>query len=166
MKRKKIIYIILIMVILVAGFLGWKIFGPTVSAPDGKYFYVRTGETYPEVKEALVEQKIIGGDYFFDLLARRLKYPNSVRPGRYEIKGGMSVYGLLRMLRLGNQSPVNLVITKLRTKEDLAQKISRNFECDSIDVIRVVAKLYECRDQLRRKVVYCEVAEIFKVLQR
>jgi UPF0755 protein len=38
------------------------------------------------------------------------------------------------MLRAGRQSPVNLVIIKLRTKEDLAKKIGDNFECDSISV--------------------------------
>ena len=40
------------------------------------------------------------------------------------------------MLRSGNQSPVNLVITKLRTKEDLAKKLGNNFECDSISVLQ------------------------------
>jgi UPF0755 protein len=138
MKRKKIIYGILLLLLLIAGFLGWKIFGPTVSAPEGKYFYIKTGENYSEVKAALLDQKIISGDYFFDLLARRLKYANSVKPGRYEIKGSMSIYSLVRMLRLGNQSPVNLVITKLRTKEDLAQKIGNNFECDSLDFINIL----------------------------
>lgn len=39
------------------------------------------------------------------------------------------------MLRSGKQVPVNLVITKLRTKEDLAKKISGNFEVDSLTVI-------------------------------
>jgi UPF0755 protein len=40
------------------------------------------------------------------------------------------------MLRSGNQTPVNFVITKLRTKEDFAKKIGNNFECDSVSVIQ------------------------------
>lgn len=39
------------------------------------------------------------------------------------------------MLRSGKQVPVNLVITKLRTKEDLAKKIAAGFETDSTTVI-------------------------------
>jgi UPF0755 protein len=39
------------------------------------------------------------------------------------------------MLRNNNQSPVNLVINKLRTPQDLAKIIGRNFETDSSDVI-------------------------------
>jgi len=39
------------------------------------------------------------------------------------------------MLRSDRQSPVNLVINKLRTKEDLAKKIGDNFETDSLHAI-------------------------------
>jgi UPF0755 protein len=42
------------------------------------------------------------------------------------------------MLRSGNQAPVNPVINKLRLKQDLAQKIATNFECDSASVIQVL----------------------------
>ena len=48
----------------------------------------------------------------------------------------MSLINLVRMLRSGNQFPVTLVITKLRTKEDLAKKLGNNFECDSATVIQ------------------------------
>ncbi len=47
----------------------------------------------------------------------------------------MSVVSLVKMFKSGRQSPVNLVITKLRTKEDLAKKIGENFETDSLSVI-------------------------------
>ena len=47
----------------------------------------------------------------------------------------MSIVSLVKMLRNGRQTPVNLVITKLRTKEDLAKKIADNFETDSLSVI-------------------------------
>ncbi|MEQ1552915.1 MAG: endolytic transglycosylase MltG, partial [Ferruginibacter sp.] len=62
-------------------------------------------------------------------------YKNNVKPGRYLIKDGMSNYGLIKMLKSGNQSPVRLVINKLRLKEDLAAKIGKTFEIDSLEVI-------------------------------
>ena len=55
----------------------------------------------------------------------------TVKAGKYKITDGMSLYHLVKMLRSGKQVPVNLVITKLRTKEDLAKKIAANFETDS-----------------------------------
>lgn len=136
--KKKIIYGILLVLLLAGGFIAWKIFGPTVAAPDGKYLYIKAGETYSEVKTALLEQKVINSEFFFDHLSKQLKYTNAVKPGRYEIKNGMSLFNLVRMLRSGKQSPVNLIITKLRTKEDLAQKIAANFECDSASFISII----------------------------
>lgn len=133
--KRKIIYSILAVVLLVAGFAGYKVFGPAVSAPEKKYFYIKTGATYKDVKEDLQFLKIIEGEFWFNKVAQRLNYPKSVKAGRYEIKKGMSLFSLVRMLRSGNQSPVNLVITKLRTKEDLAAKIASYFECDSLRFI-------------------------------
>lgn len=133
--KKKIILSIIIILLAVFGFLGWQIFGPTVSAPEGKYLYIKTGSTYTDVKEQLLDKKIISSAFFFEQVAKKLNYSKSVKAGRYEIKNGMSLFNLIRMLRAGNQSPVNLVINKLRLKEDLAGKISKSFECDSLSVI-------------------------------
>ena len=122
----------------VGGYAAWQVFGPTVSAPDGKYFYIKTGSVYADVKQLLVDEKIIGNIYFFNLLAEKLKYPKLVKAGRYQIKNGSSIFNLIRMLRSGNQSPVNLVINKIRLKEDLAKKIADNFECDSAAVMKAL----------------------------
>jgi len=136
--KKKLIYTILLLVLLAGGYLAWQIFGPTLSAPASKYFYIKTGATYNEVRQSLIDEKIIHSTTFFDLLSKQLKYPKLVKAGRYQVKDGGSIYGLLRMLRSGNQTPVNLVINKIRLKEDLAQKIAANFECDSASVMEVL----------------------------
>ena len=125
-------------VLLVGGYAAWQIFGPTVSAPESKYFYIKTGTGYNDVRQSLIDQKIISSTYFFDLISKQLKYAARVKAGRYQIKNGSNLLSLLRMLRSGNQAPVNLVINKLRLKEDLAQKIAANFECDSASVMEVL----------------------------
>ena len=130
--------VILLFILIIAAFAGWNIFGPRVSAPKGKYLFIRTGETYDEVKASLKDLHIISGDFVFDKIAAVLKYKSHVKPGRYEIKDGSSILSLIRVLKAGNQSPVKLVINKLRTKEDLASKIGNNFECDSLEVIRFI----------------------------
>lgn len=135
--RKKIIFTALFILLVAGGFLAWQFFGPTVSSPGGKYFYVRSGSVYEDVKRTLTEQQIISSPFFFDLVAKQVKYNRSVKAGRYQINEGMSLFSLIRMLRSGNQAPVNLVLTKLRTKEDLAQKLAANFESDSAGFIRL-----------------------------
>jgi len=133
--KKKIITGILAIGLLAGGYAAWQVFGPTVSVPDGNYFYIRTGTKYETVRQELLDKKIVGNAFFFDLLASSVKYTGHVKPGRYQISKGMSLYRLLRMLRAGNQAPVNLVITKLRTPEDLASKLAANFEVDSVTVM-------------------------------
>jgi UPF0755 protein len=135
---KKLFFWIFIIGLIVGAYAAWQVFGPTVSTPAGKYFYVRTGSDYNSVKSLLVQQQVLGNTFFFDLIAKQLKYPQKVKAGRYEIKKGMSTLSLVRMLRSGNQAPVNFVITKLRLKEELAQKIAANFETDSASVMQVL----------------------------
>jgi UPF0755 protein len=132
---KKIIFILLASALLMAAFGAWKIFGPAVTAPAEKYFYIRTGERYDSVLHRLQEKNIAGG-FWFRLAARRAHLYKFVKPGRYEIKDGMSIYHLVRMLKAGHQAPVNLVITKLRLPEDLARRVGATFECDSLQMIQ------------------------------
>jgi UPF0755 protein len=134
MKRKIIIGIIAI-ALLGTGFFAFKIFGSGVRAPEKKYFYIKTGSSYGDVRTSLKEQNIIKSDYWFNAIAQKLSYTKLVKAGRYQIKDGMSLYGLVRMLRAGDQAPVNLVINKIRLKEDLASKVAANFECDSLSFI-------------------------------
>lgn len=131
--KKKIILGILIVLAIAIAFTGWKLFGSTIKS--SKYFYIKTGSGYEEVKNNLADKQILKNTFWFNFLAKKLNYDKNIKPGRYEIKDGMSLYNLIKMLRNGNQSPIKLVINKLRTKEDLAQKIAANFECDSISVL-------------------------------
>ncbi len=132
---KKIIGILFIVFLIIGAYAAWNVFGPTIAAPEDKYFYIKTGSTYEDVKSSLKQQGIIKGNFFFDKVAKQVKYSSNVKSGKYEIKDNSSLLSLLRMLKAGNQSPVKLVINKLRTKEDLASKIAKNFECDSLQVI-------------------------------
>lgn len=136
---KKIGLIIFLILLAVGAFLAWQVFGPTVKAPADKYLFIKTGSDYNEVLTTLREAQMIGGTRVFDFLAKRAEYPQNVKPGRYEINNGMSLYNLVRMLKSGRQSPVKLVINKLRTKEDLAKKIGQQFECDSMEVIQFLS---------------------------
>ena len=136
MKR---ILLILFLVLLIAGtYCAWVVFGPTISAPENKYFYIKTGSVYADVKNELKNRGIISGTFFFDKIAKQVKYDKNIKAGKYEIKNGMSLINLVRMLKGGRQSPVRFVINKIRTKEDLAGKIGEQFEVDSAEVINFI----------------------------
>jgi len=135
MKINKVVLFLLFIFILIFGVLGWQIFGPTIKNPQKKFLYIKSRSTYQDVKDSLRKNKIISSDFWFDKIASYADYQKNIRPGKYKISAGMSLYQLVKMLRSGKQVPVNLVITKLRTKEDLAKKIAVNFETDSTTVI-------------------------------
>ncbi|WP_212003119.1 endolytic transglycosylase MltG [Chitinophaga sp. HK235] len=120
---------------LLAGFLvyiSYRVFGPNTKAfGDSKYFYVRTGSTYRDVLDGLEDQGIVRNRSSFDWVAKELGYPSRVKAGRYKISHGMSNFTIAKMLRSGKQSPITLVINKLRTKDDLIKKVSTNLEADS-----------------------------------
>src|SRR5665647_213015 len=135
MKIRRIILFFFLALFLIAVYAAWGFFGPTIQSPEGKFFYIHTGASYQQVKDSLKKNKIIGTNFWFDKVATYSHYDKNVKAGKYKITDGMSVVNLVKMLRNGRQSPVNLVITKLRTKEDLAKKIADNFETDSLTVI-------------------------------
>lgn len=127
---KKTIRIVLILVVLVAIFSAWKVFGPSVSAPPDKFLYIKSGSSFSEMRGELISQKIISSPQWFDWLSSAVGF-KTARAGKYEIKKGMSLLDLVRVLKNGRQTPVKLVITKFRLKEDLARRLGQQFEFDS-----------------------------------
>ncbi|MEP6583541.1 MAG: endolytic transglycosylase MltG [Ginsengibacter sp.] len=134
MKPKKIIFLVFVVLIAGVAFSTWKFFGPTLKSPGGNFFYVHTGSGYSRVKEDLKKDKVFTNDFWFDKVAKYSGYDKNIKPGKYRIPDGMSIVNLVRMLKTGRQAPVNLIITKLRTREDLAKKIAGNFESDPVNV--------------------------------
>lgn len=134
---KKGILILLLIIVAVALYSAWQLFGPVVKAPEGGFFYVKTGDDINAIRQKLLDEKIISNTFFYRQVASYAKFDRA-RPGRYKIENGSSLVDLVRKLRRGNQEPVRLVINKLRTKEDLAAKIGRQFECDSSEAIRTL----------------------------
>ena len=133
--KKKIIFSVILFVIAFAVFFGLKFFGSATSTPEGEFFYIKTGAVYADVKKDLVAKGFIQSSKWFDLASKIFRY-KKIKAGRYKITKGMSLYRLVQKLRNGVQSPVNLVITKLRTKEDLARRLGNYFEFDSLQAIR------------------------------
>jgi UPF0755 protein len=132
--KRKIVLGVAASLILIAAFVGWKFFGPTVQVPEKKFFYISTGESYSLLQDDLLNQGIVSSPTWLNWTAKMIGY-KTVKPGRYEIKKGMSLVGLVRMLKNGQQTPINFVITKIRTKETLASRIGAVFECDSTQMI-------------------------------
>lgn len=144
---KRIIKIILLVVLLGAAFFTWRIFGSnTFFEEKKKAFYIKTGSDFYDVERELGNEKIIDNTRSFRLMAKLTGYIDHVKPGKYVFEKGSSIYSVLKTLKAGKQTPVNFTITKLRTNQDLATKLSNSFESDPV----AVAALFSNNDSLKQ----------------
>lgn len=133
---KKIILIIILVILLVAGVIAWMVMGSGTSFNEKtKFLYIKTGTGFTDLMKDIRNGDYVKNPGLFSIVATRVGLPEKVKAGKYEIKNGESILSIVRMLRNGKQSPVNLVITKLRTKEDFARFAGKQLECDSLDII-------------------------------
>lgn len=133
---KKILLFILLAALAIAGYMAWLLLGPATAFEEKQFnLEIPTGSNYESVRELLEKGPVINHPNMFNLVAKQLGYPNRVKAGRYSIKKGSSLLSIIRKLRNGRQDPVNLVITKLRTREDFASLAGRKFEFDSASFI-------------------------------
>lgn len=135
---KKLFGFLFILLLLVAGVLGWILFAPATQFEEkGKYLHVYEKQTAAtEVITQLEDGGIIRNPGLFKLLATQLDVWNRIKPGRFEISKGQSLFSIVRMLRNNKQVPSKLVINKIRTREDLARLIGKNFRVDSATAIQ------------------------------
>lgn len=115
-------------------------FAPNFSTKtDEKVFIcVPDSSTFDDVI-ALLEQKTeVSNTNSFKQVAGLFHYGTRIRSGRYEIKSGMNNFQLVRILRSGRQTPVQLTFNNIRTKEELAGRMSAQLMADSVSIINLL----------------------------
>lgn len=125
---------LLIIFLLIGGFIGWKTYKTfqAASVTDSQeYFYVHTNDSYENVLHRIKQENIVQDPELFDYAARAMKYPESIKAGRYKLTLGMSNRRLIGNLRAGLQDPVKLRFANIRLKETLAGLLGESFEADS-----------------------------------
>lgn len=130
---KKLLLIIFLLILIAGAYLGWIFLGPATGFKENeKFLYIKTDSA----NKMAVMKTIKEGDYIHNLkgfqwLANQMKYWNKIKPGKYRIEKGESMLAIIRRLRNGQQTPVDLVITRVRTKENFARLVANKFEFDS-----------------------------------
>lgn len=117
-----------------------KIYANNVSNNIKKatYLYIKSNANFNDVVDSLNAGQILKNVESFKWVSDKKNYVNKVKGGRYEIKPGMSNNDLVNMLRSGNQKALNLTFNTIRTKGELAKKISNQLEFDSLQLITLL----------------------------
>ena len=138
---KKIISIALLLVLCIGGLIGYEKYNAvsTPNVPDklaNNFLEIPTGSDYWEVKNLLIKNGMLIDTSSFDWVAAKMNYrKNKMRAGRFEIQPGWSNRSLVRHLRSGKQSPVKVVLNNERLLEEVAGKVARFIEADSLELI-------------------------------
>lgn len=131
--------VILVLFLITIAFLAWCFIGSDTNFSENKKaLYIPTDGTFNNVTDSLEQNNLLLIPSIFKYAAGIIGYDKNVKPGKYVFKNGASLYKIIRTLHSGSQTPVNFVITKIRTKEDMAQKVAANFECDSASFINYI----------------------------
>ncbi len=73
----------------------------------------------------------------FRWVSKKKNYPNAIKPGRYLLKEGMNTNQIVNMLRSGRQAPLDVTFNNVRFKEELAGKVSKYIEADSLALLHL-----------------------------
>lgn len=93
-------------------------------------------DTFDSVRNYLYEAQIIQDALSFSFVAKVLGYQELVKPGIYELAPKMTNLETVRMLRAGDQVPVDLTFNNIRLKEELAGKITKTIGLDSLTFLQ------------------------------
>ena len=76
--------------------------------------------------------------FAFDLYAERLNLKETFKAGHYIVEDGMSVIDIVRMFKLGLQTPVNVTMNNVKTPAYLAGKLAKQIDADSTELVEVL----------------------------
>ena len=140
-KRLKIFTFIFGLLILIAVIIGYYIrntaFKP-IELEETVYIYIEPSTKYDEIVDQIKKQVNLPSEKFFKIISEKMKYPETIKTGRYAIRDGMTMPEIIRMLRSGNQSAVKLTFNNMRTNENLAGRISNHLMLDSVELLNVL----------------------------
>lgn len=141
-KKKKRILLwvtgILLLLVFSAGVYAFGIIFKPFSMPDTVYIYIDGQKKYEDVVWQLREKAGLPSEKIFRLMAERMNYPVNVKTGRYAIRNGMTMPDVIRLLRSGIQTPVDITFNNIRTAEDLAGRLSQQLMMDSLTLLHAL----------------------------
>lgn len=118
--------------ILVLGsmYLVGSVYKPAFSPEQGEKLYISTNDDYTSVIGKIDSIGHPTSMFLFNKIALWLNYDKKIKTGCYNLEGE-SIISLIRNLTRGRQTPVRFVFNSIRTKEDLAERVSHQLMIDS-----------------------------------
>jgi UPF0755 protein len=133
------IFGVLLLLASAAGIYAYRTVFEPIKLSETVHIYIYNDANYEDVVGMLDKKVGLPSERVFRLLAERMNYPNMVRPGRYAIQDGMTMPDLIRILRSGKQTPIRLTFNNMRTRENLAARLSQQLMIDSLSLVNALS---------------------------
>ena len=146
-KKKQILRIVwgvvltLFLIVAIMGVLIYKkIYTPNIFATKSstQYLFIPTGTDFEGLVKILDDNNLLMDEASFRWTAHQMKYDTKVKSGKYKLGQKMSNKELITLLRSGKQTPVNVIFNNIRTKEELAKRISEQIEAPQQSVLNLL----------------------------
>jgi UPF0755 protein len=116
--------------------------GTGFEGSNGKDIYIPTKvRSRAEVLDSVRNQIQLKHEWLLNGLMQLSGYEKRIKPGRYRISKGMSLFSIFRKLYTGRTDALDLVLNKFRTKEQLAGYLGRKLEPDSTAFMQYLSSI-------------------------
>ena len=140
MYIKKILWAVAIIGLLIFGGIAYYIYG-AMFQPNTKfqnetaYVFIPTNANYIQVRQQL--EPLLDNIDSFDAVAEQKKYISNIKAGRFAISKGMNNNEIINSIRSKNL-PVKIAFNNQHSLEDLAGRISKQIEADSVSLLNAM----------------------------
>lgn len=140
MKKQTIIILSIVALILIIGIIcGFSLLNKKVRNNESVSLYIYPSENYEKVLEKLEKNGVIEkNERTFSIFSKVKNLENNIKSGHYVIEPKTSQVDLVRTLANGLQTPVKLVINKVRLKQDFAKKIANQLMLSENDILLAI----------------------------
>jgi len=131
-KRKLFVGVIIVGTVLLSSFslyIYQILYTPNLLVDqDDRFLYIPSDATFTDLQKHIYDNHYVNDPVSFSFIARLMKYDHNIKPGKYLIKGNSTNVSVIRMLRAGEQIPVNITFSNVRLLKDLPEIICGNLQ--------------------------------------
>lgn len=140
-RRKALIIFVVVIIILGVSAVGtFFAIDRSGAVAHPKTLYINEGMDYPQLMDSLTaEPSTLKNPSAFRFYAKLMKFTESeIRPGRYDIKEGMTTRRVINMFKGGYQTAVNVTFNNIRVMPQLAGRLSSQLQADSLAFLDIL----------------------------
>jgi len=138
-KLGGVLVIVLIVALVAASYLWFGVVNKKITLNDKSLVvYVRAGQGYEELMKQVEESGTVDNMWLFKKLAEFKNLNKKVYEGRYTIKEEIGYNDLINYFRAGNIDKANVDFQSIRTKEELAERVSKQIEASKDSILELL----------------------------